>query len=148
MLNGTGPLRLAYDGLDGDPRVIPIGFWTEGEQIAMATAPKARKVAALRTRPKVAITIDTNAFPPKVLLVRGTAELETVDGPPPGYLKAGRRSMAEDQYPGWEAGVKGLYDQMVVIRVTPTWVKLLDFETTMPEAVEELVQAKAAARQD
>ena len=30
LLNGPEPARLAYNGLDGDPRVIPIGFWTEG----------------------------------------------------------------------------------------------------------------------
>jgi hypothetical protein len=87
--------------------------------------------------------IDTNAFPPKVLLIRGSVELETVDGVPEGYLETGRKSMTEEQYLEWEAGVKGLYDQMVVIRVTPTWVKLLDFETTIPQAVEELVRAKA-----
>jgi hypothetical protein len=72
-----------------------------------------------------------------------TAELETVDGVPAGYLEGGRRFMTEEQYVEWESGVKGLYDQMVVIRVTPTWVKLLDFETTIPQAVEELVRAKA-----
>ena len=26
LLNGPEPARMAYDGLDGDPRVIPIGF--------------------------------------------------------------------------------------------------------------------------
>ncbi|NLG20899.1 MAG: pyridoxamine 5-phosphate oxidase [Actinomycetales bacterium] len=147
LLHGTDPLRLAYDGLDGDPRVVPIGFWTEGDRVVMATTPNAPKVPALRAKPKVAITIDTNGFPPKVLLIRGTVDLETVDGVPQGYLDAGRRSMAEEQYPDWEAGVKGLYDRMVVIRVSPTWVKLLDFETTIPQAVEELVQAKAAGGQ-
>lgn len=144
LLDTTDPLRLAYTGLDGDPRVIPIGFWTEDDRLVMATAPSAPKVRALRARPGVAITIDTTAFPPKVLLIRGTAELETVDGVPHGYLAAGRRSLAEEQYPAWEEGVRGLYDQMVVIRVTPTWVKLLDFETTIPQAVEELMQAKAS----
>ena len=49
---------MAYDGLDGDPRVIPIGFWTEGERVVMATVPKSAKVAALRKHPKVAVTID------------------------------------------------------------------------------------------
>lgn len=143
LLHGTDPVRLAYVGLDGDPRVVPIGFWTEGDRIAMATTPNAPKVAALRARPKVAITIDTSAFPPKVLLVRGTVELETVEGVPEGFLRSGRALMAKEQYVEWEAGVKGLYDEMVVIRVTPTWVKLLDFETTIPQAVEELVKAKA-----
>ncbi|MDX6259948.1 MAG: hypothetical protein QOH84_1636 [Kribbellaceae bacterium] len=80
LLNGPEPARFAYNGLDGDPRVIPIGFWVEGYQIVMATVPKAAKVAALRKNPKVALTIDTGAFPPKALLLRGTAELELVPG--------------------------------------------------------------------
>src|SRR4051794_34970121 len=82
LLNGPEPARMAYVGLDGDPRVIPIGFWTEGEQVVMATVPKSAKVAALRKHPKVALTIDQGAFPPKVLLIRGTAAVELVQGIP------------------------------------------------------------------
>ena len=135
---------MAYDGLDGDPRVIPIGFWTEGERIVMATVPKSAKVAALQHNPKVALTIDQGAFPPKVLLIyRGTAEVKLVEGIPDGYLAAGRKVMTDDQYAGWVAGVQGLYDEMVVITITPTWAKLLDFETTIPKAVEDLVKEKA-----
>lgn len=144
LLDSTDPARLAYDGLDGDPRVIPIGFWTEGERIVMATVPRSAKVAALRANPQVALTIDTNTFPPKALLIRGTATLEEVDGVPDGYLEGGRKFMTEEQYVEWEAGVRNLYDTMVVIRVTPTWVKLLDFETTIPSAVEELVRERSA----
>jgi len=144
LLNGPEPARFAYDGLDGDPRVIPIGFWMESGKLAMATLPKSAKVAALRKNPKVALTIDTGAFPPKVLLLRGTAEVSLFDGIPEGYLVAGRKVMAdEEQYAGWLAGVRGLYDEMVVITVTLTWAKLLDFETTIPKAVDDLIQAKA-----
>jgi hypothetical protein len=32
--------------------------------------------------------------------------------------------------------VRELYTQMVAVRITPTWAKLLDFETTAPSAVE------------
>lgn len=145
LLNGPEPARLAYIGVDGDPRAIPIGFWPEGTQIVMATVPTSAKVAALRQHPKVALTIDQGAFPPKVLLIRGTAELERVDGIPEGYLTAGRKVMSDAQYPDWVAGVRALYDEMVVIRVTPTWVKLLDFETTIPKAVEDLIKQKSAA---
>lgn len=144
LLDGPEPARMAYDGLDGDPRVIPIGFWTEGTRIVMATVPKSAKVAALQARPRVALTIDQGTFPPKVLLIRGTAEIELVEGIPDGYLKAGRKVMNDDQYPDWLAGVHGLYDEMVVITITPTWAKLLDFETTLPKAVEELIKEKAA----
>ena len=110
----------------------------------MATVPKSAKVAALQRNPKVALTIDQGAFPPRVLLIRGTAEVELVEGIPDGYLAAGRKVMTDDQYPGWVAGVQGLYDEMVVITITPTWAKLLDFETTLPKSVEDLTKEKAA----
>jgi Pyridoxamine 5'-phosphate oxidase len=144
LLNGPEPARMAYNGLDGDPRVIPIGFWTEGEQIAMGTLPKSAKVAALRKNPKVALTIDQGAFPPKVLLIRGTAEVDLVEGVPDGYLTAGHKVMTDEQYPQWVAGVQALYEDMVVITITPTWAKLLDFETTIPKAVEDLIKEKSA----
>src|SRR4051794_4360973 len=86
LLNGPEPARLAYNGLDGDPRVIPIGFWTEGDRVLMATLPQSAKVVALRKNPKVALTIDQGAFPPKVLLIRGTAEVDLTDAIPDGYL--------------------------------------------------------------
>src|SRR5215210_2311036 len=99
LLNGPEPARLAYNGLDGNPRVIPIGFWTEGERVLMATLPKSAKVAALRSNPKVALTIDQGAFPPKALLIRGTATVELVAEVPDGYLEAGHKVMTDDQYP-------------------------------------------------
>jgi hypothetical protein len=142
LLNGPEPARFAYNGLDGDPRVVPVAFWVEGDQIQIATVPKAAKVAALRENPKVALTIDTGAFPPKVLLLRGTAEVELVQGIPDGYLVASRKVMTEEQYGGWLEGVKALYDEMALITVTLTWAKLLDFETTIPKAVEDLIAAK------
>ena len=44
------------------------------------------KVQALHVQAnqKVALTIDTTTFPPHVLLVRGTARVEVVDGAPSG----------------------------------------------------------------
>jgi hypothetical protein len=35
---------------------------------------------------------------------------------------------------------------MVAIAVTPEWARLLDFETTAPRAVEELVRKQSQAR--
>jgi hypothetical protein len=52
--------------------------------------------------------------------------------------------MTDDQYPDWVAGVRSLYDAMVVITITPTWAKLLDFETTIPQAVDDLIKEKSA----
>src|SRR4051794_9214102 len=100
LLDGPEPARLAYTGLDGDPRVVPVGFWTEGDRVLVATLPTSAKVAALRANPKVALTIDQGAFPPKALLIRGTAEVELVQGVPDGYLTAGHKVMTDEQYPG------------------------------------------------
>jgi Pyridoxamine 5'-phosphate oxidase len=135
------PARLAYTALDGDPRVIPIGFLWIGPQIEMYTVPTSAKVKALQKNPRVAITIDTEEFPPNVLLIRGSASLELVDGVPDGYVVAARKVVPAEQMEGWEASIRALYKQMVTITVTPDWAKLLDFETTLPKAVEDLVKA-------
>jgi hypothetical protein len=136
------PARLAYVGTDGAPRVVPIAFLWDGSQILVFTLPKSAKVRALQKSQKVAITIDTEAFPPRVLLVRGTATVQLVDGVPTEYVEASRKIVPADQFEGWEAGVRALYDEMVRVTIEPEWAKLLDFETTIPQAVEDLVRAK------
>jgi hypothetical protein len=133
--------RLAFIGLDGTPRSIPIGFVWNGAEIVMCTAKNARKLPALRRSPAVALTIDTEAHPPKVLLIRGQAELDAIDGIPEEYFKwNGTYQMTPGQRAEWEAGVRSLYDGMVRVVVTPTWAKLIDFETTLATAIEELMQ--------
>lgn len=144
LLASAIPARFAYVGIDGDPRVVPIGFHWNGTQILLFTVPKSAKVRALGQNPRVAITIDTQSYPPHVLLVRGTASLETVDGVPTDYLEASRKIVPSDQFDEWEAGVRALYEQMVCITIEPDWAKLLDFETTIPKAVEDLVRAYQA----
>jgi hypothetical protein len=135
--------RLAYNAKDGSPRVIPIGYFWNGEEFVMASPINAPKVAALLANPKVALTVDTSSFPPHVLLARGEAALEVVDGVPDEYVEASRRFVGEEGMPAWEAGVRALYTQMAIIRVTPTWARVYDFETRLPGPVEELIRANA-----
>lgn len=142
LLFGSAPARFSYIGLDGDPRVVPIGFHFDGERLQIFTVPAAAKVKALRKNPRVALTIDTDGFPPKVLLIRGPAELKLEDGVPEEYIIAGTKVMTAEQHVDWTAGVKALYEQMVRITVTPDWAKLLDFETTLPKSVQDLIDAK------
>lgn len=143
LLGSSIPARLAYIGIDGAPRVIPIGFWWTGEHVVMATVPKSAKVRALRRHPRVALTIDTErAWPPRALLIRGAARVEPVDGVPDAYVEAARKVVPAEHFEGWEEGVRALYDQMVLITVEPDWAKLLDFETTLPQAVEDLMTAR------
>ena len=137
--------RLAYVARDGTPRVIPIGFLWNGSAFVMCTATNAAKITALEVNPDVALTIDTDDFPPNVLLVRGKADLEWVDGIPDEYMQMNDPSyMTPEQREAWEAGVRSLYGAMYRIRVVPRWVKVLDFETTLPSAVEELIARQQA----
>jgi len=136
--------RLAYVAKDGTPRTVPISFAWNGSEIVMCTTKNAPKLAALRDNPAVALTIDTEVHPPKILLIRGRAELDFVDDIPEEYLQANSTyEMTPEQRVVWEAEVRSLYvDGMVRIVVTPTWAKLIDFETTLPSAVEELVRQR------
>lgn len=135
--------RLAYVAKDGTPRTVPIGFSWNGTEVVMCTATNAPKLHALRHNPMVALTIDTEVHPPKMLLIRGRAELDHVDGIPDEYLELNTTyEMTAEQRVEWEAGVRSLYDSMVRIVVTPTWAKLIDFETTLPTPVEELIRRR------
>ena len=129
LLNAQIPARLAYMGLDGSPRVIPIWFHWDGARFVMGTMPNAPKVRALTQNEKVALTVDTDTYPPKVLLVRGTARVEVIDGVAPEYLQAARRYLGAEQGRAFEEVARGMYKQMARITIEPEWVKTLDFQT-------------------
>jgi pyridoxamine 5'-phosphate oxidase-like protein len=139
------PARLAYTALDGDPRVVPVGFDWDGTHVAVASAVTSAKTKALQVNPNVALTVDSDGFPPKVLLLRGAAQVEVVDGVADVFVRASKKRVPEDQFSDWRAGVRGLYDQMAVITITPTWAKLLDFETTIPKAEADIMHARSGA---
>ena len=143
-LLGRDMTRLAYVATDGTPRNIPIMFTWNGAEVVVCTPKNAAKLQALRKNPMVAMTIDTEVHPPKILLIRGRAELDYVDGIPDEYLQTtSTYEMTPEQRVGWEAEVRSLYhDGMVRIVITPTWAKLIDFETTLPSAVEELLRQR------
>jgi hypothetical protein len=144
LLASSVPARLAYTGLDGDPRVVPVAFGWDGSRVTVCTVVGSAKVPALRRHPRVALTIDTEGFPPKVLLVRGAVEVEVVEGVPQVYVEASRRLVPPEAFDGWEAGVRALYDRMAVVTITPDRARLLDFETTLPRAVQDVIDRKVA----
>jgi hypothetical protein len=63
---------------------------------------------------------------------------------PDEFIESSRRFVGEDGMAEWEAGVRALYRQMAIIRVTPTWAKIFDFETRLPRPVEELMREQAS----
>ena len=135
LLQSKIPARLAYIGMDGTPRVVPIWFHWNGREIVMASPPKAPKLKALAKNPRVALTIDENGFPPKVLLIRGSARLEPVEGIVPEYVASAERYFEPELAKTWLSQLRTMVSSMVRITVNPEWVGLLDFEERFPSAL-------------
>jgi hypothetical protein len=129
LLRSDQPLRLAYCGRDGLPRVIPIGFLWKEEKLVVCTAPSAPKVAALDKRPNVAVTIDTGntSATAKQLLVRGTAMIEIVDGVAPEYFEASAKTLSGTDLEEFETQVRSVFEQQARISITPEWARFYDF---------------------
>jgi hypothetical protein len=129
LLTSATLLRLAYNGSDGFPRVIPAGFYWNGNGIVVCTAATAPKVKALSSRPDVAITIDVGDTPAeaKALLLRGRAHVDIVDGVADEYLAASAKAMSADELAEFKRQVGSVYDQMARISVEPSWARFFDF---------------------
>jgi len=129
LLCSTAMARLAYNGLDGLPRVIPVGFYWNGERIVVCTVPTSPKARALSSRPNVALTIDAGDTPEqaKSVQVRGVASMNTVDGVADEYLAAASKTMKGAQLAEFERQVRLTYKQQVRISIEPQWARFYDF---------------------
>ncbi len=134
LLNSAIPARLGYVALDGTPRVTPIWFTWTGEEFVFGAAGGSPKVKALRANPAVAITIDSETAPYKILLARGRAEVQIVEGAVEEYAEAALRYFGSEQGAKVRDHAKANFTGMARITVTPEWVGLIDFETRYPSA--------------
>ena len=143
LLASTSAAHLAYIGKDGAPRVVPVGFYWTGDRFVISTATTSPKVTALSARPDVALAIDGGDTPgqARALSIRGQASVEIVDGVVPEYLAAARKTMDAEAAAGFEQQVRGMYNQMARIAITPTWVRFYDFGAgRMPRFPQELAE--------
>jgi len=136
LLHSTIPARFAYVGSDGTPRVIPIWFHWNGKEVVLGTPLTAPKLKALAKNSKVALTIDTNSWPHKVLQIRGTAQIEMVEGLVAEYASAAHRYFGKEQGQAWIEQAKKMFTRMGRISVRPEWVSVIDFEKRFPSAIE------------
>jgi pyridoxamine 5'-phosphate oxidase-like protein len=148
LLQSNIPARFAYTWRDGTPRVIPIGYHWNGQEFVLATAPDSPKMKVLKDGAKVALTIDSSEFPPKVLLVRGTVvRTDTVEGLAPEYLAMLRRTMSEQDQQTIIEQAPTIFPHQARVFIRPDWVGLQDFETRLPNPVERAIErAQASAR--
>src|SRR6266699_6500154 len=129
LLSSRIPARFAYLAADGTPRVLATWFHWTGEVVAMPTflaAPHVRHAAgrlrALRANPDVAVTIDTETFPPEVLTLRGRVAVREVEGVPPEYASAARRYLGEEAARAYLADIDQPETRMARIDLRPSWV--------------------------
>jgi hypothetical protein len=140
LLQSTSPARLAYVWTDGTPRVVPIGFHWNGEELVFGTPPDAPKMKALHDGDRVAASIDTDVMPYRVLQVRGRIRTDTVDGVAPEYEAMSKRVMGEEGGEAWLVTLRAMTPRMSRVFLRPEWVALLDFETRFPSALERAME--------
>lgn len=142
LLCGPYPAHLTYLWKDGTPRVIPIAFHWNGQEIIMASADSAPKNEVIDGQ-KVTLVIDTSTYPFKVLTIRGTARLEKVPGPPEEYALACEQLMGKEGAAAWFQGLGPMLPKIKYfgkVVVTPEWVRVTDFETRFPEEIERVTR--------
>ncbi|TML20599.1 MAG: pyridoxamine 5'-phosphate oxidase [Actinobacteria bacterium] len=142
LLASRIPARFAYIAGDGTPRVLATWFHWTGEVLAMPTflaAPHVRHAAgrlrALRANPDVAVTIDTETFPPEVLTLRGRVTISEVEGIPPEYASAARRYLGDEAARAYLGEIDQPGTRMARVDLHPTWVGVLDFQMRLPSAL-------------
>ncbi|MCE0762165.1 pyridoxamine 5'-phosphate oxidase family protein [Pseudonocardia kujensis] len=134
LLSSRIPARLAYCWRDGTPRVVPIWFHWDGTQIVMATPPGAPKLKALHDDVPVAVTIDSQEWPYKVLSIRGRARVSKVTGVCAEYAEAAERYFGPEQGSAWLSRFPPEVE-MWRIAIVPEQVRILDFETRFPSGL-------------
>jgi hypothetical protein len=83
----------------------------------------------------VAVTIDTEGFPPLVLSVRGRASVTEVNGVPTEYAQAAHRYLGDASAVEYLAQIDQPGTRMARIAVRPTWVGIVDFQTRLPRGM-------------
>ncbi len=136
LLQSSLPAQLAYIWPDGTPRVVPIWFYWNGEAFVLGTFPDTPKLKALMEQPKVALTINTDTWPYKVLLVRGIAQVESVEGIVPEYATAAQRYFGEEQGKAWVEQLSGMFSHTFRVTIRPDWVGIHDMEKRFPAFIE------------
>ena len=112
LLASTLPARYAYTAPDGTPRIVASWFVWTGEELVMPTfvagphvSHAAHRVRTLRSRPQIAVSIDTDGWPPEVLSIRGGTEVTEVDGVAPEYAQAAERYLGAEVAAGMVAQI-------------------------------------------
>lgn len=127
LLNSRIPARLAFLGLDGAPRVLPIWSHWDGAELVVGTLAGSAKLAAITDGSVVAVTIDSERYPYQGLQLRGPVSVTSWPGLVPEYVLAVRRYLGEVESEPFLARLEG--KAMVRIALQVRQAHLLDMRT-------------------
>ncbi len=136
LLQSKLPAQFAYNWHDGTPRVVPMGFHWNGQEIVICSPLDAPKMRVLQDEAKVALTISSETNPGHVLLIRGSIRIDIVEGIPSEYAAMSERTNTPEGSRAWLEQARQMWPRMARIAIKPEWVRLLDFQTQFPSAVE------------
>lgn len=109
-------------GADGQPQPNPVWFLWDGSTILVYTQPRAAKLRHIAHQPRVALHLDTDPDGDNVVVVTGTAAVDSAAAPAdqhPQYVEKYREAMIEIS--GDPATMAS--DYSVPIRVTPSGIR-------------------------
>jgi hypothetical protein len=136
LLVAAVPAHLAYAWRDGTPRNTRIWFHWDGRAVVMCSPSNAPKVKVLTQGDAVAVTIHGSDWPFAVLLLRGTIDVDHVNGIAPEYRASATRYFGAEQGEAWCASLPTEIS-MTRFRLEPSWVGLIDFDGArrLPSAI-------------
>lgn len=116
--------RLGFSAADGSPRIVPIWFAPDGDELLMTTGARSFKVRRLRADPRAAFEVSTWERPYKELEASGRVLLEPLEGE---RKLAVRRRIAARYIPPEAVEVyAALPHEVVLLRFQPERVRYSD----------------------
>ena len=125
LLTSRIPARIAYLTRSGEARVVPLWFHWDGTDLVVATFTGSPKLGHLATGDRLAVSIDTEAFPHRALQIRGVATVTPHPGVVPEYLMAAKRYLGDAEGAAFVAGIDPP-PTMTRIAVRPDWARAMD----------------------
>jgi hypothetical protein len=124
LLSSRIPARIGYLTRSGEVRVVPLWFHWDGSDLVVATFAGSPKLGHLVTGDRLAVSIDSEAFPYRALQVRGPVTVTPHPGVVPEYLVAARRYLGDAD---GEAFVARISPPPVMTRIAlhPDWARAM-----------------------
>jgi hypothetical protein len=132
LLHAPLMAHLAYNATDGTPRVTPVWFAWENDELVICSVVSSAKFKSLNNGSRVAIDINDGNWPYHRLQIRGSVSTTPFPGVVPGYRETAVRYLGAQFGNGFIDRFESFGVPMNRIAIKPDWVGLYNFEDRMP----------------